>query len=120
MIRHTVPLLVWLVCLGCGVAQDSTGAVAELRKWSDTSGGFSVSATFVNIEKGNVSLRKEDGSVVTVPLAKLSKSDQEYVRTETQKKPKGCRRYCTERTRDCASDAEKFWQETEERRVGDC
>ena len=55
------------------------------RKWTDASGTFSVSAIFARYSDGKVELLKEDGSEVAVPLSKLSKTDQEYVRKEIAK-----------------------------------
>ena len=70
--------------------RDQLGApLPEQRKWADSTGSFSVTAMFVHLADGKVTLRKDDGTELAVPLAKLSKSDQEYVRTEIAKaKPK--------------------------------
>jgi hypothetical protein len=57
-----------------------TSSADESRTWSDASGQFSVEAALVKYEKGNVTLRKDDKTELVVPLRKLSKTDQEYVR----------------------------------------
>ena len=49
------------------------------RTWSDTTGKFRIEAELVSVEDGKVNLKKKDGEVVSVPLAKLSKADQEFV-----------------------------------------
>lgn len=54
---------------------------AEVRKWTDITGKFSVEAELVEIQGKNVLLkRQDDGRVATVPIARLSKADQEYLR----------------------------------------
>ncbi|MGI8978369.1 MAG: SHD1 domain-containing protein [Pirellulaceae bacterium] len=54
-------------------------AASGLRTWSDTTGKFRIEAELVNLEDGSVNLKKKSGEVVSVPLAKLSKADQEFV-----------------------------------------
>ncbi|MBC8354186.1 MAG: hypothetical protein H8E66_19510 [Planctomycetes bacterium] len=69
----------FLVCVG---AIESN---AEVRTWTDSAGKFSVDAEFVELTKDLVVLRRETGKEISVPLSKLSKADQSYVRS--QKKP---------------------------------
>ncbi len=52
---------------------------AEERTWSDSTGRFKVQAEFVGLESGQVSLKKQNGEVVKVPLKKLSGFDQRWV-----------------------------------------
>jgi len=47
-------------------------------KWTDVSGKFSAEATFISIERGHVTLRKKDDSIVIVPIEKLSTADQQW------------------------------------------
>ena len=54
-------------------------AASGLRTWSDTTGKFRIEAELVSVEDGKVNLKKKDGEVVSVPLGKLSKADQEFV-----------------------------------------
>lgn len=49
------------------------------RKWSDTSGKFSVEAELVEVQADKVVLRKAGGERVTVPLARLSESDRRHL-----------------------------------------
>jgi len=42
---------------------------ALARKWTDTTGKFSVEAEFVEIKGDKAVLKKSTGSVVTVPIA---------------------------------------------------
>ncbi len=57
------------------------------REWSDTSGKFRTQAEFVAARNGKVILEKADGSIITIPLEKLSAADQAYVRSQTGDKP---------------------------------
>jgi hypothetical protein len=60
-------------------AKTSDPAPSKLRTWTDASGSFTVEAELVEVAEGNVRLRMADGSLVTVPLAKLSEADREHV-----------------------------------------
>lgn len=51
-----------------------------LRRWSDTSGKYKVDARFLAFENGDVRLVKSDGTILLVPLDRLSSSDRNYVR----------------------------------------
>jgi hypothetical protein len=50
------------------------------RTWTDASGSFSVTAKFRGMVNEVVKLEREDGSVINVPLEKLSEADQECIR----------------------------------------
>ena len=75
MKTHAISLVIamLLVCI----------AQAEVRKWTDTTGGYSVQAELVGVKEGKVQLRKADGRVISVALEKLSVADQEYVRQQS-------------------------------------
>ncbi len=49
------------------------------RTWKDKTGAFSVEATFGGIEADKVVLKKADGTVLRVPLDRLSPADRKYV-----------------------------------------
>jgi uncharacterized protein (TIGR03067 family) len=69
-----------IVCLAivtC-VSLSDVGTAAP-RKWTDATGQFSIDADFVEVKNGEVHLKKTDGSVITVPVAKLSDADRSYV-----------------------------------------
>jgi hypothetical protein len=53
--------------------------VAFARKWTDSTGKHEVEAEFAGLKDGKVQLRKPDGSVVTVPVEKLSQADQTWI-----------------------------------------
>ncbi len=58
---------------------ENKSVAKPMRTWTDTSGQFSVTASFAGYAFGKVKLRKEDGSVIEVEFAKLSLADQDYV-----------------------------------------
>ncbi|MFW5692671.1 MAG: SHD1 domain-containing protein [Thermoguttaceae bacterium] len=53
----------------------------DARTWTDDSGVFTVEADLVEIVGERVRLRRTDGNVITVPIAKLSDADRQYLRT---------------------------------------
>src|SRR5437867_2847488 len=62
-------------------------AVAEVRTWTSADGKFKVEAEMLSVQEGKVSLRKADGTEVTVPLAKLSEADRQYVTGRASRTP---------------------------------
>lgn len=52
---------------------------AAMRMWSDDSGKFRIEAEFVSVADGKVQLKRKDGKVITIPLDRLSKADQEFI-----------------------------------------
>lgn len=52
---------------------------AVQREWTDLSGKFKIVATLESADK-NVKLTKADGSSIELPLAKLSKLDQDFIK----------------------------------------
>jgi tetratricopeptide (TPR) repeat protein len=53
--------------------------VEDERKWTDETGGFAVTAKLLSADATSVTLKKSNGSTVTVPLEKLSAESQAYV-----------------------------------------
>ncbi|MCE9554544.1 MAG: hypothetical protein K8T91_14385 [Planctomycetes bacterium] len=60
------------------------GDSEPVRTWTD-SRGKTIEAAFDSTQDGKVQLRKADGKILTVPLDRLQKSDQEYVRSRPAK-----------------------------------
>lgn len=63
----------------------------EVRTWSDASGKFSLQATYISCVDFQVSLRKGNGELLTIPVTRLCDQDQKYVGArvlESQKPPK--------------------------------
>jgi len=52
----------------------------NVRTWTDATGQFRVEAELIEIKDGMVTLKRTDGNVATVPVAKLSQADQDYLR----------------------------------------
>lgn len=68
------------------------GSIAAAREWVDATGKFKVEAEFVALRGGKVILEKPDGSVLSIPLDRLSASDQEHAKKlgqPTAAKPAG-------------------------------
>lgn len=76
-------LLTILVCGQSLLATQPSWA----RKWSDASGKFSVEADLVEVKDGKALLRKAGGSEVTIPIAKLSQADRDYLDSLDQPGP---------------------------------
>jgi hypothetical protein len=55
---------------------------AFARKWTDSIGKHTVEAEFVDFKDGKVWLKKEDGSVIPVPIERLSEADQQFVKAD--------------------------------------
>lgn len=60
----------------CGVVSSS-----EYRTWSDSTGKYKVEAKFLELNDGTIKLQKKaDNKTLTLPLSKLSETDQEAAR----------------------------------------
>jgi hypothetical protein len=51
----------------------------EMRQWTDNTGNFSCRGRLVRFHEGRVQLLKDNGRTTTVPLARLSTNDLEFV-----------------------------------------
>jgi hypothetical protein len=58
---------------------------AEVRTWTDNTGKHKVRAEYVSYAEGKVTLRRSNGKQVEVPLTRLSREDQQYVREQVRK-----------------------------------
>jgi len=69
--------------LGCRIflAVLFVASAAEARQWTDKSGQFRVEAEVVAVKEGKVYLEKKDGTVVAVPLDRLSSGDVEHLKS---------------------------------------
>ncbi|NLS90604.1 MAG: hypothetical protein GXX96_00270 [Planctomycetaceae bacterium] len=56
------------------------GAVSYSREWTSRDGRYTVEAELVKVEEGQVVLRRDDGSVIRVPLDRLSLGDLVFAR----------------------------------------
>ncbi len=76
----------WLVAAAFGGLLGA-GLNVFAREWSDVSGKFHIEAEFVAARNGKAILEKTDGSIITVPLEKLSEADRAYIRSQNGTKP---------------------------------
>ena len=87
MSRQFLPILL-LVALVLHSTLVSTSR-AETRTWTDSTGKFKIEADFLEIAEGQVKLQRPDGKRVSLPLAKLSKDDQTYLKEEMKRRRDG-------------------------------
>jgi S1-C subfamily serine protease len=65
-------------------AAAATAHTGELRTWSSASGTYKAEAELIELKSdGTVVLKKKDGTVIQVPLSKLSAVDQQYLRSKS-------------------------------------
>jgi SLA1 Homology Domain 1 (SHD1) protein len=57
----------------------SSASPPEMRIWTDRSGHHTVEAAFVEAKSSMVTLRKQDGSKITVPITELSEKDRRWL-----------------------------------------
>jgi SLA1 homology domain 1, SHD1 len=50
------------------------------RTWTDTTGKFKIQAEFIKLAAGKVTLKREDGSEIALPLEMLAAGDQQIAR----------------------------------------
>lgn len=79
---RTVSIFLIVITLALTVHADDNA----FRTWSDASGSFKLEAQLVKQTGDSVTLRRKDGKEVTLPLVKLSKSDQEFLRNPSGSK----------------------------------
>jgi hypothetical protein len=60
----------------------SAALAQQSRTWTDNTGKFKLEAAFVEVKDGAVRLRRPDGRIVKLPLAKLSAADRRYVKEQ--------------------------------------
>jgi len=60
---------------------------AEAREWEDRTGSFRVAAELVEADRKHVKLRRTDGTVIVVPITKLSHADGRYLSSLREAKP---------------------------------
>ncbi len=75
-----------MICLSLCVLASRAGE--EMRTWTTADGRHTTQAAMLGFKDGMVQLRKDDGREISVPAAKLSEEDREYVRTEQQRRKK--------------------------------
>jgi hypothetical protein len=58
----------------------SPSATEDFRTWTDSTGEYRVEARLVSVENGMARLLKKNGKYTSVPVARLSKTDAEFIR----------------------------------------
>ena len=58
---------------------------ATAKEWADSTGHYSISGDMIAFSDSTVVIKKENSDLVSVPLEKLSKPDQDYVEKEAGK-----------------------------------
>ncbi len=53
--------------------------ITYARKWTDSTGKYTVEAEFLEMRDGKVQLKTDNGKIISVPMDKLSKVDQIWV-----------------------------------------
>lgn len=77
-----------LAAIDVGPAKEAAIKLIELsayRAWKDDAGKFAVAARFLEFKAGSVSLQRLDGKLITVPMNRLSRADQKWVRDEVKR-----------------------------------
>lgn len=69
------------------IAGTASGAELKSRTWTDTTGEFKVVAAFVEVKDGKVTLKKDAGGTISVPVAKLSKEDRTWLASHARTRP---------------------------------
>jgi hypothetical protein len=87
----------------------------EFRIWQDVKGKFRTEAQFISLEGSKVQLKKRDGTVILVPLEKLSNADREYASGQIRPSnangrfPRAVEELPDWLVSDCPFDVQQFW-----------
>src|SRR5262245_47235516 len=57
-------------------------AATGARPWTDSSGNYNLSAKLIGFNDSIVVLENEKGDLLSMPIEKLSKEDQEYIKSK--------------------------------------
>jgi outer membrane protein assembly factor BamB len=72
------PLALALAIAAC--LSIASAAEEKMRTWTDATGKHKTRAAFVALEGDEITLQREDGKIVKLPLDRLSKADQAFAR----------------------------------------
>jgi len=73
-----------LFFLGAGVWAHDGDHPPDMRIWRDADGFFEMEASFVLVKGNQVQLRKHDGSLLWLPIERLAKTDQSWLRNRLE------------------------------------
>lgn len=71
----------------CGIVIALIAVSTYARTWTDSTGTYKTEAELVDFKNGIVRLKKADGTVVSLPLERLSKADQQFVKSQDASVP---------------------------------
>lgn len=66
-------------CVAFGFSSVASAQNGALRKWSDASGRFSITAKLLEVSDGVAFLEDEQGKTLKIPVDRLSKADQDFI-----------------------------------------
>ena len=66
----------------CAVTLLLIAVSAHARTWTDSTGTYKTEAELVDFQNGIVRLKKVDGTIVSLPIERLSQADQQFVRSQ--------------------------------------
>ena len=68
------------LCILLFSGMDSSGqTITDARVWKSSDGNYSIEAAIIELDGNTVKLRKADGTVIGVPLDRLTEADRGYV-----------------------------------------
>lgn len=76
------PIALALCLLVCAVWSSGFANESEMRTWTDSTGKFSFEGKFLELNGSNVVLLSPDGQSKRVPLRRLSRADQDWLRNQ--------------------------------------
>ena len=79
--RNLVPAAGLLLAVAVSVS-------VSAREWTDNTGTYKTEANLVEVRGNQVVLQKSNGQVISLPIDRLSKSDQEYLESLENLEPK--------------------------------
>ena len=83
--KKTLAFLLLVALLVGSELQAQDTPKREPRNWQDVTGQFSIEAVFVRVSGDLVVLQRTDKKEISIPLAKLSKDDRQYVLDEVNR-----------------------------------
>jgi len=76
-----------IACLGLIFVLSQVATGQESRTWSDSTGKFKIEGKLLGVEGGKARLERSNGSVVQIPVTKLSAADQKYIKELDEANP---------------------------------
>jgi len=67
-------------------AEDVAAEAARIRIWTDDTGSHKFEGTFLTFKNNKARLERKDGKIIEVPMSRLSKKDQQWIRDDLREK----------------------------------